>query len=77
MPATPMAMLTMPLRQGRPNESVMIDRESARTVARLAPRSAAAEASGSTGSRQTSSPPETFEASTPALAQTKPCAVSR
>ena len=41
-----------------------------------ASRSLAAEASGSTGSRQTVSSPGTFEASTPALAQTKPWWVS-
>ena len=76
MPATPMATSVMPWRQARPNESEITTATSTPGSSASASRSLAAEASGSTGSRQTVSSPGTFEASTPALAQTKPWWVS-
>ena len=71
-PAHPIATFTSPLRQGRPNVSVMTTprRERPRRCASDALR-ASADASGSTGSSETN-PSSTLDASTPAFAQTNP-----
>jgi hypothetical protein len=73
MPLTPIATLTMPLRHGRPNESVMMTPISASPAIPASSRSRirAADASGSSGSSDTV-PSAMFEPSTPALAQMKP-----
>src|SRR5918997_1973190 len=76
MPEPPMATSVMPRRHARPKESETITGPSTpRRSSRTAP-SLAALLSGSRGRRQTVSSPGTFEASTPALAQTKPWRVS-
>ncbi len=75
-PSHPIATFTTPVRHARPKVSVTTtarSRTSSRADSRA--RSLAALASGSSGSRA-SDPASTFEASTPAFAQTKPCAVS-
>jgi hypothetical protein len=71
-----MATSVMPWRQARPKESETTTATSTPRRPASAARSFDAEASGSTGSRQTVSSPGTLEASTPALAQTKPWWVS-
>ena len=66
-----MAISHWPLRQARPKESVTITAGWPGSAARSAGR----EASGSSGSRISVSGAPALEASTPALAQTKPCSV--
>src|SRR3954467_9138926 len=67
-PATPIATSAWPLRHARPNESATTTAGRAGSAA----RSALALASGSRGRRTSVSGAGAFEASTPALAQTKP-----
>ena len=72
IPAAPIATFAIPRRHERPNVSVTIT-PSERPVRSSSPaRRAAAEASGSSGSRTTVSGAGAFEASTPADAQTNP-----
>ncbi len=75
IPAEPTATLTMPLRHGRPNESLMMIAGEAPVRVRNPSRMPRAEASGSSGSSDATSPPPTLLTSTPALAQTNPCRV--
>ena len=72
MPAEPTATLTMPLRHGRPNESLMTIAGEAPVRVRNPSRMRRAEASGSSGSSDATSPPPTLLTSTPALAHTNP-----
>ena len=74
-PETPRATSVMPRRQGRPKESLTTTPTSTPSSSRMALRRPAAERSGSSGSSVTTSPSPTLEASTPALAQTKPWCV--
>ena len=66
-----MAASVMPVRHGRPMESLTMTATSTPSLARSPSRSRAAEASGSTGS-SASSLRATFEMSTPAAASTSP-----
>ena len=75
-PAQPIATFTSPSRHGRPNVSVTTTPRSApEALARAPPGVVSAEPSGSSGS-SVSKPSATFEASTPAFAQTNPWRVS-
>ena len=74
-PATPMAMSVVPLRKGRPNESVTTTASSSPVSSAIRARIRRALASGSSGNRMTV-PGAALEWSTPAEAQTKPCRVS-
>ena len=74
-PAQPMATFTNPWRQGRPKVSVMSTPTRTPTPAANAWRISSALVSGSSGS-SVRNPSATFDASTPALAQTNPCLVS-
>ena len=71
-----MATFVRPSRHGRPKVSETITATSAPHRSFRSLPSRLADASGSTGSRETRSCPGTFEASTPALAQMKPWVVS-
>ena len=71
-PAQPMATSTWPLRHARPKESVIRTAGATSRRSRSPARSRRAESSGSTGSRITVSSSGALEASTPALAHTKP-----
>ena len=75
MPAAPIAESVRPSRHGRPIVSVTTTPTVTPWSRCQAARSARAEASGSTG-RSTTVPAGVFDASTPAAAMTKPCAVS-
>ena len=71
-----MATSVQPSRQGRPKVSEMITAASTPASRAMASLIDAAEASGSIGSSATSPCVSTFDWSTPALAQMKPCRVS-
>ena len=76
MPATPSATSTMPKRHGRPNESLMMmagDAPVATPARRARSRISRADRSGSSGRSVTTLAAARFDASTPALAHTKPC----
>ncbi len=75
MPAQPMATSVTPRRQGRPKVSDTMTPTSTPGAARRPSRMRRAERSASRGSRVTY-PSGTLERSTPALAHTKPAAVS-
>ena len=75
MPAQPMATSVRPRRHVRPNVSDTMTATSTPARARTPSRMRRAERSGSTGSRA-AQPSSTLERSTPALAHTKPWAVS-
>ena len=74
-PAHPIATFTTPSRHARPNVSVTRTGRSRPVAARSPARIASALASGSSGSN-VRNPGATFEASTPAFAQTSPWRVS-
>ena len=76
MPATPIATSTMPVRNGRPKESLTMTPTSRPVRSPICSRMAAAEASGSTGSSTSVPGSGALEASTPAEAQTNPWRVS-
>ena len=75
-PAQPIATSAWPTRQARPKLSEMIDRDQDARRRAISARIARAEASGSSGNRQTVSGSGRLEPSMPALAQTKPWWVS-
>ena len=77
MPAAPIATSVVPCRHGRPNESVTSTPTSRPVRSRSCARSAAADASGSTGSSTSVPASGVFDWSTPADAQMKPCCVSQ
>ena len=74
-PAHPMATLTTPSRHGRPKVSVITTASHTPKASRRVSLNREAVSSGSSGS-SVSSPLPTFDASTPALAHTKPWRVS-
>ena len=75
-PAQPIATSAWPRRQARPKLSETMMATVTPVAARISARMRRAEASGSSGSRQTVSGSGRLELSMPALAQTKPCRVS-
>ncbi len=77
MPAAPIATSVWPTRHARPKLSDTITAGRTPRSSPIRARSARAEASGSSGSRISSSGDAAFEASTPAFAHTNPCRVSQ